>query len=164
MSQLAEKTGSHVTDIRRMTIWGNHSVTQYPDVSHCRVKGKAAKELVDDAWLRDDFIPTVQKRGAAIIRRAEPLRRPPLAPRPSTTFTTGSWAPRTTTGSAWPSPRTATATASKRASSTRSPVTCRSGDYQIVQGLEIDDFSRERMDATEAELFEERAGVEELLP
>src|SRR4029453_472071 len=68
LSQLAEKTGSPVTAIRRMTIWGNHSATQYPDIAHCTVDGKPAPELVDESWYRDTFIPTVQQRGAAIIK------------------------------------------------------------------------------------------------
>ncbi|MDX1579251.1 MAG: malate dehydrogenase, partial [Gemmatimonadota bacterium] len=68
MSQLAEKTGAHSTDIRRMTVWGNHSATQYPDIHHCTVDGRPATGLVDESWMVDDFIPTVQKRGAAIIQ------------------------------------------------------------------------------------------------
>ena len=68
LSQLAEKTGTHTTDVAKMTIWGNHSSTQYPDISHATVKGKAAKGLVDDTWYKDTFIPVVQQRGAAIIK------------------------------------------------------------------------------------------------
>ncbi len=104
LSQLAEKTGTHVNDIRKMTIWGNHSSTQYPDISQCTVKGQAATKLVEQSWYRDTFIPDVQQRGAAIIKARGASSAASAAssaiPRPLTTCATGRWALRTATGSA----------------------------------------------------------------
>ena len=103
MAQLAAKTGSAISDVTKMTIWGNHSATQYPDLFHCEVKGQNAAALVDDqAWLENDFLPTVQQRGAAIIEaRGDPPapRRRPMPP--SITSTTGSWVRPRATGSPW---------------------------------------------------------------
>ena len=103
ISQLAHKTGADVTDIKKITIWGNHSATQYPDIFHAEIKGKNAAEVVNDqSWIENDFIPTVAKRGAAIID-ARGARRPPRPRRqPSTPPGTGCWAARRTTGCRWP--------------------------------------------------------------
>ena len=163
ISQLATKTGSHPTDIRQMTIWGNHSATQYPDINHCLVDGKKAPELVDDAWVKDDFIPTVQQRGAAIIKARGASSAASAAS--AAIDHVHDWV----LGSA------ADDWVSMAVPSDGSygidegviysyPVVCKDGDYEIVQGLDIDDFSRERMDATEQELREERDGVKDLLP
>ena len=162
ISQVSEKLGVQTTEIKRMTIWGNHSATQYPDVSNATANGKSVADAVDQQWLEDDFIPTVQQRGAAIIK----------ARGASSAASAGSsavdhmrtWALGTDEGD-W---------ASMAIPSDGSygiepgiiysyPVTCEDGKYEIVQGLEISDFSRERMDATETELREERAAIEDLL-
>jgi malate dehydrogenase len=162
ISQLAEKTGSHSTDIRRMTIWGNHSSTQYPDISHCQVNGRPASELVDGEWVRETFIPTVQKRGAAIIQARGASSAASAAS--SAIDHMRSWALGTADGD-WVS----MAVPSDGSYGVGEgviysvPCTCAGGDWQVVQGLVCDDFSREKMAATDAELREERAAVEELL-
>ncbi len=161
LSQLAEKTGAHTTDIRKVTIWGNHSSTQYPDLHHATVGGKAAMSLVDAAWYKDTFIPTVQQRGAAIIKARGASSAASAASAAVDHMRT--WALGTAEGD-W---------ASMGIPSDGSygiapgviygyPVTVKDGAYSIVQGLEINEFSRARMDATEKELREERAGVEHL--
>ena len=162
ISQLAEKTGAHSTAIRRMTIWGNHSATQYPDISDCTVDGAAAPTLVDQSWYRDEFIPTVQKRGAAIIQARGASSAASAASAAIDHVRT--WAHGTPEGD-W----TSMAVPSDGSYGIDEgvvysmPCTCAGGDYRIVQGLEIDPFSREKMDATHAELREERTAVEELL-
>ena len=162
ISQLAAKTGSHPTDVRRMTIWGNHSATQYPDLGHATVGGRPAKELVDDGWVRDDFIPTVQQRGAAIIKARGASSAASAASAAIDHFNT--WVHGTAEGD-WAS----MAIPSNGSYGVREgvfysyPVTCKDGSYEVVQGLDIDDFSRQKMQATEAELFEERDGVADLL-
>ncbi len=161
-AQLAAKTGCHVTDIDRMTIWGNHSATQYPDVSHARVKGKAAKKLVDAAWLADEFIPVVQQRGAAIIKARGASSAASAAS--AAIDHMHDWA-LGTADEDWVSMAIpADGSYGIEAGIVYSfPVQCRDGQYEIVQGLSIDDFSRTRMDETEAELREERAAIDELL-
>jgi len=162
MAQLAEKTGVHHSLVRKMLIWGNHSSTQYPDISFAQADGKRAKDLVDQDWYREVFIPTVQQRGAAIIKARGASSAASAAS--SAIDHMRSWAVGTAEGD-W---------VSMAVPSDGSygidpgiiysyPCVCREGDYQIVQGLEIDDFSRARMDATDAELREERAAVEDLL-
>ena len=117
VTQLAQKLGAPVTDVTKMTIWGNHSTTQYPDLFHAEVGGKSAFELVGDhAWVDGTFIPTVAKRGAAIIEARARRRRRPRRTRPSTTCARGRSARPTATGCRWPSRPTA-ATACRRASS-----------------------------------------------
>ncbi len=163
MSQLAEKTGSHVNDIQRMIIWGNHSATQYPDLSHCTVNGKAASGLVDNGWVRDDFIPTVQKRGAAIIKARGASSAASAAN--AAIDHVRDWTLGTPEGD-WVSMAVTSDGNSygvKDGVIYSFPVTCSGGDWKVVDGLDIDDFSRERMAATENELFEERDGVAELL-
>ena len=162
LAQLSIKTGTPVKDIRQMTIWGNHSATQYPDISHCTVAGKAAPTLVDEAWIKDDFIPTVQQRGAAIIK-ARGLSSAASAAS-SAIDHIRDWA-LGSPGDDWVS----MAVPSDGSYGVPEgivysfPVRCQDGRWEIVQGLEISDFSRERMKATEAELLEERDGVKDLL-
>ncbi|MEM7277872.1 MAG: malate dehydrogenase [Pseudomonadota bacterium] len=160
-AQLAQKTGSHVTDIDQLVIWGNHSATQYPDVSNTTVKGKAAVDLVDQNWLVDDFIPTVQQRGAAIIKARGASSAASAAS--AAIDHVRDWA--LGTGDNWVSMAVpADGSYGVEPGIIYSfPVRCANGDYEIVQGLSISDFSRERMDASEAELREERAAIEHLL-
>ena len=162
MAQLAAKTGSHVNDIKCMTIWGNHSATQYPDISHATVAGKAASELVDQDWLAGEFIPVVQQRGAAIIKARGASSAASAAS--AAIDHVRDWA-LGSPGEAWVSMGVpADGSYGIEPGVVYSyPVRCSGGDYEIVQGLDIDEFSRERMDATAAELREERAAIEELL-
>jgi malate dehydrogenase len=161
-AQLAGKTGSHVTDISRMTIWGNHSATQYPDVFHATVLGKPAVDLVDETWLADEFIPQVQQRGAAIIKARGASSAASAAS--AAIDHMRDWACGTS-GDDWVSMAVpADGSYGIEPGIVYSyPVRCRDGRYEIVTGLEINDFSRARMDATEAELREERAAIESLL-
>ena len=162
LSQLAEKTGSHTTDVAKMTIWGNHSSTQYPDISHATVKGKAAKGLVDDTWYKDTFIPVVQQRGAAIIKARGASSAASAASAAIDHMRT--WA-LGTQGDDWVSMAVPADGSYGIAPGIiySYPCRCKNGDYEIVQGLEVDAFSREKMDATAAELREERATIEHLL-
>jgi malate dehydrogenase len=162
MAQLATKTGKHVNDIKQMIIWGNHSATQYPDVSHATVDGKAAGSLVEHDWLVDEFIPVVQQRGAAIIQ-ARGASSAASAASAAIDHVRG-WALGTPEGD-WVSMAVpADGSYGIDPGIVYSfPVRCAGGDYEIVQGLDIDDFSRGRMDDTEKELREERAAIEELL-
>ena len=162
LSQLAEKTGTHSTDIAKMTIWGNHSSTQYPDISHATVKGKAAKDLVEDSWYKNTFIPVVQQRGAAIIKARGASSAASAASAAIDHMRT--WA-LGTDGDDWVSMGVPSDGSYGIAPGIiySYPCRCKNGDYEIVQGLEIDAFSREKMDATERELREERAAVENLL-
>ena len=162
LSQLATKTGSRVADIKKLTIWGNHSATQYPDIFHAEVGGRNAAEVVDDqAWVENDFIPTVAKRGAAIIEARGSSSAASAAS--ATIDAARDWLRGTPEGD-W---------ASMAVVSDGSygipegliysyPVTTKDGKWEIVQGLEIDDFSRGKMDATAAELVEERDAVQGL--
>ncbi len=162
LSQLAEKTGCHTTDIRRVTIWGNHSATQYPDVGHALVKGKPAKPLVDQAWLEQYFIPTIQQRGAAVIKARGASSAASAAA--AAIDHVRLWMSGTPQGD-WTS-MAVPADGSYGISPGvfySYPVNCAQGEYQIVQGLSIDEFSRKRMQLTDAELREEREGVKELL-
>jgi malate dehydrogenase len=162
LAQLAAKTGTHVTDIRRMTIWGNHSSTQYPDLSHCLVKGQPATGLADRAWIEQSFIPTVQQRGAAVIKARGSSSAASAASAALDHMRTwfqgsadGDWVSMgiPSDGSYGISPGIIYSY----------PVTCRGGQYQIVQNLGIDEFSRGKLLATEQELREERDGVRDLL-
>jgi malate dehydrogenase len=161
LSLLAEKTGKHNSDVKHMTIWGNHSSTQFPDLSHTTVAGKPALELVDQSWYESDFIPTVQQRGAAIIKARGASSAASAASAAIDHVRT--WALGTAEGD-W---------VSMGIPSDGSygiepgviygyPVTVKDGKYEIVQGLSVSDFARARMDATAKELCEERAGVEHL--
>ncbi len=162
LSQLAEKTGTHSTDVAKMTIWGNHSSTQYPDISHATVQGKPAKGLVEDSWYKDTFIPVVQQRGAAIIKARGASSAASAAS--AAIDHMRSWA-LGTDGDDWVSMGVPSDGSYGIAPGIiySYPCRCKNGDYEIVQGLDIDAFSREKMDATERELREERAAVEHLL-
>ena len=163
LTQLAQKTGSSINDMTKMLIWGNHSSTQYPDLHHTLVSGKPAIDQVDQAWYEETFIPTVQKRGAAIIESRGASSAASAAN--AAIFHIRDWALGTAEGD-W---------ASMGVFSDGSygiqegliysyPCVCRDGDWEIVQGLAINDFSRSKMKATEAELTEERDAVAHLLP
>jgi len=161
ISQLASKTGVHGNDIDNIIIWGNHSSTQYPDVSHTTIGGKKAKDLVTQEWLEKDFIPVVQQRGAAIIK-ARGLSSAASAASAAVDHMRD-WALGSngkivsmgvpSDGSYGIAPGIVYGY----------PCICKDGDYEIVQGLSVDDFSRSRMTVTENELREERAAVEDLL-
>jgi malate dehydrogenase len=162
LAQLAARTGVHHEGIRRMVIWGNHSSTQYPDIRFAEVDGKPATELVDAAWYRDTFIPKVQQRGAAIIKARGASSAASAAS--AAIDHVRNWAQGTRDGD-WVS-MAVPADGSYGIESGviySYPCVCRGGDYSIVQDLTIDAFSRERMDASDAELREERAAVEDLL-
>jgi len=162
ISQLAAKTGAAVTDIKKMTIWGNHSATQYPDLFHAEVGGKNAAELVGDQdWLENTFIPTVAKRGAAIIDARGSSSAASAAS--ATVDAARDWL----LGSAaddWVSMAVVSdgSYGVPEGLISSFPVTTKNGDWEIVQGLEIDDFSRARIDASTAELDDERTAVTEL--
>ena len=163
LSQLAEKTGTHTTQIKKMIIWGNHSATQYPDIHHCLVDGKAATSLVDVDWVKSNFIPTVQKRGAAIIE-ARGLSSAASAASAAIDHM-HTWALGTAEGDFVSMGIPSDGSYGIEPGVIYSyPCVCKDGKYEIVQGLEIGEFSRERMSATEKELREERAAVEHLFP
>ncbi len=162
LAQIAAKTESHVNQIRHMIIWGNHSATQYPDINHVTINDRNATEMVDETWVTDDFIPTVQQRGAAIIK-ARGLSSAASAASSAIDhmrdWTLG------TAGDDW---------VSMAVSADGSydiepgviysyPCRCSQGRYEIVQDLEISEFSRARMDASDAELREERDAIADLL-
>jgi len=162
LSQIAAKTGSPVSAIKHMTVWGNHSATQYPDISNCTVDGKAVSELVDQSWVRDEFIPRVQKRGAEVIEARG------LSSAASAGFAgldhMRDWVHGSADGD-WVSmavPSDGSYGISEGIIYSY-PVTIKDGKYEIVQGLDIDEFSREKMDATRQELEEERDAVKHLL-
>jgi len=162
LAQLAEKTGKHTTDIRRLTIWGNHSSTQYPDLSHTTVGGVAAKSLVEQSWIESTFIPVVQQRGAAIIKaRGASSAASAAAAAIDHVYT---WVNGTAEGD-WISMAVPSDGSYGIAEGViySYPVTTKNGEYQIVQDLSVDAFSRTRMDASHAELLEERDGVKDLL-
>ena len=161
LGQLAEKTNSHSTDIKKVTIWGNHSSTQYPDIHHATVNGKSALSLVDEKWYKDTFIPTVQQRGAAIIKARGASSAASAASAAVDHMRT--WSLGTSEGD-WISMAVPSdgSYGIKPGVIYGYPVTCKDGKFTIVKDLEINAFSRERMDATEKELREERAGVEHL--
>jgi len=159
ISQLAAKTGKPVRDIKKMTIWGNHSSTQYPDIFHCEVGGQNAAELVnDEAWLAGDFIPTVASRGGAIIK-ARGLSSAASAASAAIDHM-HDWSLGTPDGD-WVSMSVISdgsyGTPDGIISSV--PATCSGGDFSIVQGLDINEFSQERINATHAELVAERDTV-----
>lgn len=162
LTQLAQKTGASVEDIKRLTIWGNHSATQYPDIFHAEIAGKNAAEIVDDeAWLAETFIPTVAKRGAAIIDARGASSAASAANAAIDHVHT--WVNGTAAGD-WTSmgiPSDGSYGVPEGLISSF-PVTTKDGKYEIVQGLEINDFSRGRIDASVKELSEERDAVREL--
>jgi malate dehydrogenase len=162
VSQLALKTGVHVSAIRRMSVWGNHSSTQYPDLSHCLVEGKPARGLVDQSWIESEFIPVVQQRGAAVIKARGSSSAASAAS--AAIDHMHDWVHGTPAGD-WVSmaiPADGSYGIPEGVIYSY-PVTCHHGRYEIVQGLSIDEFSRKRMSASLAELQEERDGVKDLL-
>lgn len=159
ISQLAAKTGAKVTDIKKMTIWGNHSASQYPDLFHAEVGGRNAAEVVNDqAWIENDFIPTVAKRGAAIIDARGASSAASAAS--ATIDAARSWLLGTPDND-WVSMAVVSdgSYGVPEGLISSFPVTTSDGDWSIVQGLEIDDFSRGKIDASTAELAEEREAV-----
>jgi malate dehydrogenase len=162
LAQIAANTDKHANDVKGMIIWGNHSATQYPDISNCTVAGQAVSEVADNGWLDNDFIPVVQQRGAAIIK-ARGLSSAASAASAAIDHM-HDWALGTADGEWTSMAIPADGSYGIEAGVIYSyPVTCKDGKYAIVQGLDISDFSRGLMDATDAELREERAAVEELL-
>ncbi len=163
MSQLAQKTGKHVNDIANMTIWGNHSSTQYPDLYHAQVNGASAIDLVEQSWYEEEFIPQVQQRGAAIIKArgassAASAANAAIAHMRSWALGTpaGDWVSMGVYGDG--------SYGIQEALIYSYPCVCKDGDWEIVQGLEINEFSREKLTATERELADERDAVQHLLP
>ena len=163
MSQIAEKAGKTINDVKQMTIWGNHSATQYPDLHHSTVDGELAIDLVDQQWYEDQFIPTVQQRGAAIIKARGASSAASAAN--AAIAHMNSWALGTDAND-WVSMGVYSdgSYGITEGLIYSFPCTCQDGDWKIVQGLEINDFSREKMTATENELNEEKEGVAHLLP
>ncbi|OBI99932.1 malate dehydrogenase [Mycobacterium sp. 1482292.6] len=162
ISQLAKKTGAAVTDIKKVTIWGNHSATQYPDIFHAEVGGKNAAEVVNDQnWIENDFIPTVAKRGAAIIDARGASSAASAAS--ATVDAARSWLLGSPEGD-WVSMAVYSdgSYGVPEGIVSSFPVTTKDGNWSIVQGLEIDEFSRGRIDKTTAELADERSAVTEL--
>lgn len=163
MSQIADKADKTINDVKQMTIWGNHSATQYPDIHHSTVDGKLAIDLVDQQWYEDQFIPTVQQRGAAIIKARGASSAASAAN--AAIAHMNSWALGTDAND-WVSMGVYSdgSYGITEGLIYSFPCTCQDGDWKIVQGLEINDFSREKMTATENELNEEKEGVAHLLP
>ena len=163
MSQIAEKTDNTINDVQQMTIWGNHSATQYPDLHHAVVNGQSAIEMVDQSWYEEQFIPTVQQRGAAIIKARGASSAASAANAAIAHMRT--WVQGTDSND-WVSMGVYSdgSYGIEEGLIYSFPCTCADGDWKIVQGLEINDFSRAKMQATEQELTEEKAGVAHLLP
>jgi len=161
-AQLAAKTSTHVSDISGVTIWGNHSATQFPDLAHASIAGQPALSRVPQNWYREEFIPNVQQRGAAIIKARGASSAASAAS--AAIDHVRDWA-LGTPGDDWVSMAVASDGSYGISEGVvySFPVRCGRGDYQIVQGLEIDDFARAKLEATDAELREERAGVVDLL-
>jgi len=162
LSQLAEKSNSHTTKIEKVAVWGNHSTTQYPDIHYATVEGKPALEMVDNDWYVNDFIPVVQKRGAAIIK-ARGASSAASAASAAIDYMRD-WALGTNGG--WVSMAVYSAGNSYGIDEDiiySFPITCENGEWKEITGLEISDFSRERMTATEKELLDEKAAIADLL-
>jgi malate dehydrogenase len=162
ISQLAKKTGAKVTDIKKVTIWGNHSATQYPDIFHAEINGKNAAEVVnDEKWIADDFIPTVAKRGAAIIDARGSSSAASAAS--ATVDAARDWLLGTPADN-WVSMAVISdgSYGVPEGLISSFPVTTKGGDWSIVQGLDINDFSRSRIDKSTAELADERSAVTDL--
>ena len=163
MSQIANKTGTTINDVTHMTIWGNHSATQYPDLHETKINGKPAIDMIDQAWYEADFIPTVQQRGAAIIKARGASSAASAAN--AAIAHMRSWAMGTSEGD-WVSMGVYSdgSYGITEGLIYSFPCVCKDGDWEIVQGLEINDFSRAKMTATQEELTEERDAVQHLLP
>ena len=163
MSQLANKTGTTINDVTHMTIWGNHSATQYPDLHEAKINGKPAIDMIDQDWYEANFIPTVQQRGAAIIAARGASSAASAAN--AAIAHMRSWAMGTAAGD-WVSMGVYSdgSYGITEGLIYSFPCVCQDGDWEIVQGLEINDFSRGKMTTTEQELTEERDAVQHLLP
>ena len=163
MAQLAQKTGKTINDVKNMTIWGNHSSTQYPDISKTTVDGKAADSLIDNDWYVNEYIPNVQQRGAAIIKARGASSAASAANAAIDHMRT--WALGTAEGD-WVSMGVYSdgSYGIDKGLIYSFPCVCKNGDWEIVQGVEVSEFSRARMQATEKELQEERDAVKHLLP
>jgi malate dehydrogenase len=162
IAQVAKKTGADVSDVTNMTIWGNHSATQYPDLFHAKVKGAdATRAIGDQRWIEEDFIPIVQKRGAAVIEARGASSAASAAN--AAVNHVHDWMLGTPSGD-WVSMAIASMGAYGIQEGVFSgyPCTCSAGEYEIVEGLELDGFSRARIDATVNELADERAAVQQL--
>jgi malate dehydrogenase len=161
-AQLTEKSAAPLADCKKIIIWGNHSATQYPDLHHATVSGKPALSVVDAGWFKDTYIPTVQQRGAAVIKARGSSSAASAAA--AALDHVHDWMLGTPAGDwvsmAIPSDGSYGIPAGVIYSY---PVTCKNGEYSIVQGLDINDFSREKMQATHRELLEERDGVKDLI-
>lgn len=162
MTQLAQKTGKHVTDVAGLSIWGNHSATQYPDITAASVAGTPATDLVEQSWVESDFIPTVQQRGAAIIK-ARGLSSAASAANAAIEHVRD-WALGSNGSIVSMGVYSDGSYGIEEGLIYSFPCTCENGDWTIVQGQDITDFSREKMTATETELKEERDAVADLLP
>ncbi len=163
LTQLAQKTGKTINDVTNLTVWGNHSATQYPDIHHAKVAGKSAMGLIEQSWYESDFIPTVQQRGAAIIAARGASSAASAANAAISHVRT--WVSGTAPGD-WTSMSVYSDGSYGIAEGLiySFPCRCRNGEWEIVQGLDINAFSRARMQLTEQELKEERDGVKHLLP
>ncbi|HWM28253.1 MAG TPA: malate dehydrogenase [Woeseiaceae bacterium] len=162
IAQLAAKTGAHVTDIRHMIIWGNHSATQYPDIHHASVRGVPATDLVEDAWYREEFIPAVQQRGAAVIKARGASSAASAASAAIDHMHDWALGSREDDWVSMAVPADGSYGVAEGIVYSF-PVRCENGDYEIIQDVDLGDFSRERMAATEAELRGEREAIENLL-
>ena len=163
LTQIANKTGNTINDVTHMTIWGNHSATQYPDIHQTKVNGESAIDMVDQSWYEEEFIPVVQQRGAAIIKARGASSAASAAN--AAIDHMRSWALGTSEGD-WVSMGVYSDGSYGIAEGLiySFPCTCKDGDWEIVQGVDINDFSRTKMSATEQELSEERDAVQHLLP
>ncbi len=163
LTQLAIRTGNPVSAVTHMTIWGNHSSTQYPDLFNAKVNGRPALDLVDRGWYESDFIPTIQQRGAAVIKARGASSAASAAN--AAIAHMRSWALGSTPGD-WVSMGVCSdgSYGIERGLIYSFPCTCKDGDWQIAQGAGLNDFSRAKMQATEQELREERDAVAHLLP
>ena len=163
MSQIAEKAGKSINDVKNMTIWGNHSATQYPDLHHAKVDGQSAIDLVDQDWYENQFIPTVQQRGADIIKARGASSAASAANAAIAHMRT--WVKGSESGD-WVSMGVYSdgSYGISEGLIFSFPCICEAGDWKIVQGLDINSFSRDKMSATEQELTEEKEGVAHLLP
>jgi malate dehydrogenase len=162
IAQVAEKSGSAVPDIKKVIIWGNHSATQYPDLHHATVKGKPALSVVDQKWFQETFIATVQQRGAAVIKARGSSSAASAAA--AALDHVHDWMLGTPAGD-WVSMAVPSdgSYGIPEGVIYSHPVTCNNGEYTIVQGLDVDDFSRAKMQGTHKELLEERDGVKDLI-
>jgi malate dehydrogenase len=162
LAQLTEKSGAPLSEVKKVIIWGNHSATQYPDLHHATVGGKAALSVVNETWFKDSYIPTVQQRGAAIIKARGTSSAASAAA--AALDHIHDWVLGTSPGD-WVSMAIPSdgSYGIPEGVIFSYPVTCRGGAYQIVQGLEINEFSRAKLAATHRELLEERDGVKDLI-